>query len=197
MSGRMLHTQRCPLATSASAGYPTNPRCSASCSIASRNIPASTCSPPSGRCRNSSDKKAEVPGNIDAIVARYPSGILIYNAAGSRPIEMSRWLLVDFLIEITEVVIAVFLLSQTRLKTFVARVTFVLLLGVVVGIATNLSNWNWFGFSWNYTLACVFIQVVGFLCAGLVAALCLRKQTFGVTSPGWLMQKLFGATLGD
>jgi hypothetical protein len=88
------------------------------------------------------------------------------------------------------VVIAVFLLGLTRLRTFVARVNFVLLIGVVVAIGTNLSYWNWFGFPWNYTLAAVFIQVVGFLCAGLVAALVLRKQTFGVTAPRWFLQKL-------
>jgi hypothetical protein len=138
-----------------------------------------------------SDKKAEGAGDPAEIVARHPSGILIYNAAGTRPFEMFRWLLVDFVIELAEVVIAVFLLGLTRLTTFVARVSFVLLIGVVVGIATNLSYWNWFGFPWNYTLGLVFIQVVGFLCAGLVAALVLRKQTFGVKAPVSFLQKLF------
>jgi len=140
---------------------------------------------------NPSDKKAEGAGDPAAIVARYPSGILIYNAAGTRPFEWFRWLFVDFVIELAEVVIAVFLLGLTRLTTFVARVSFVLLIGVVVGIATNLSYWNWFGFPWNYTLGLMFIQVVGFLSAGLIAALVLRKQTFGAKTPGSFLQKLF------
>lgn len=139
---------------------------------------------------NPADKKAEAIGNRDEIVARYPSGMLVYNAAGTRPFERYRWLVVDFVIEVAQVVIAVFLLGLTRLTTFVARVNFVLLIGVVVAIGTNLSYWNWFGFPWNYTLSSMFIQVVGYLCAGLVAALALRKQTFGVTAPRWFLQKL-------
>src|SRR5262245_57369253 len=41
---------------------------------------------------NLSDKKTEGAGDPAAIVARYPSGMLIYNAAGTRPFEMFRWL---------------------------------------------------------------------------------------------------------
>ena len=37
----------------------------------------------------------------------------------------------------------------------------------------------------------MFIQVVGFLSAGLIAALVLRKQTFGAKTPGSFLQKLF------
>jgi hypothetical protein len=35
-------------------------------------------------------------------VARYPSGISMYNAAGSRPIERLRWLSIEFLTELVE-----------------------------------------------------------------------------------------------
>ena len=41
-------------------------------------------------------------------VARYPSGILMYNAAGSRPIERLRWLSIEFLTELVEAFTAVF-----------------------------------------------------------------------------------------
>ena len=146
---------------------------------------------------NLPDKKAETAGNRDEIVARYPSGMLVYNAAGTRPFERVRWLVVDFVIEVVQVVIAGFLLGLTRLKRFAARVNFVLLIGVVVAIGTNLSYWNWFGFPWNYTLASVFIQVVGFLCAGLVAALVLRKQTFGINAPRWFLQKLLWSDMSS
>jgi hypothetical protein len=129
-------------------------------------------------------------------VARYPSGILMYNAAGSRSVAMSRWLLVDFLTQLAEALLAVFLLSRTRLTTFGARLTFVLLVGILAASATNVGYWNWYGFPWSYTLAFIFIQVVGFLCIGLVAAFVLRKQTFGVASSRRFLPRIRRAILG-
>ena len=130
-------------------------------------------------------------------MARYPSGILIYNAAGSRSSVMSHWLLVDFLTELAQGLLAVFLLSRTRLTTFIARLTFVLLVGVLAAIATNVGYWNWYGFPWDYTLASMLIQVVGFLCVGLVAAFILKKQTFGVASARRFLPGMLRAILGD
>jgi hypothetical protein len=129
-------------------------------------------------------------------MARYPSGILIYNAAGSRSIAISHWLLVDFLTELAQALLAVFLLSLTRLTTFGARVTFVLLVGALAAGATHVGYWNWYGFPWSYTLACIFVQVVGFLCIGLVAAFVLRKQTFGVASARRFLPRIRRAILG-
>jgi hypothetical protein len=130
-------------------------------------------------------------------MSRYPSGILMYNAAGSRSIAMSHWLLVDFLTELAEALLVVFLLSRTRLTTFGARLTFVLLVGILAAIATNVGYWNWYGFPWNYTVALIFTQVVGFLWIGLVAAFVLKEQTFGVPSARGSLPRIWRATLGD
>src|SRR5262245_54519131 len=129
-------------------------------------------------------------------IARYPSSILMYNAAGSRALASSRWFLVDFLTELAEALLAVFLLSRTRLRTFGTRLGFVLLVGMLAAIATNVGYWNWYGFPWSYTLACIFTQLVGFLWIGLIAALVLKKQTFGVPSARGLLHRLWGASLG-
>ena len=146
---------------------------------------------------NPTDKKSEATNNFAEKMARYPSGILMYNAAGSRSVTMSRWLLVEFLTELAQAILAVFLLSWTRLTTFIARVTFVLLVGVMAAIATNVGYWNWYGFPWDYTLASMFIQVVGFLCVGLVAAFILKKQTFGVASARRFWPGMLRAIFGD
>jgi hypothetical protein len=129
-------------------------------------------------------------------MARYPSGSLMYNAAGSRSIAMSRWLLVEFLSELAQALLAVFLLSLTRLTTFGARLTFLLLVGVLTASATNVSYWNWWGFPWNYTLASIFIQVLGFFCMSLVAAFVLKKQTFGIRSARGFLPRIWRAILG-
>jgi len=128
-------------------------------------------------------------------MARYPSGILMYDAAGSRVSAISHWWLVEFLNELAQAVLTVFLLSRTRLTTFGARLTFVLLVGMLTAIATNVGYLNWYGFPWSYTLASMFIQVVGFLCMGLVAAFVLKKQTFGAPSGRGFLPGILPATL--
>jgi hypothetical protein len=124
------------------------------------------------------EQKNEAMKHMNESLARHPSGILVYHAAGSRPFRMARYLSVEFLTELAEAFLVVFLLAQTRLTSFGARVGFVVLGGVLAAIATNVSYWNWYGFPTNYTAAYIFIQVVGFLCIGLVAAFVLKKQIF-------------------
>jgi len=76
-----------------------------------------------------------------------------------------------------EAILVVFLLAQTRIASFAGRVGFVLVAGILAAIATNVSFWNWYGFPSVYIGSYMFIQVIGFLCAGIVAALALRKRT--------------------
>jgi hypothetical protein len=99
----------------------------------------------------------------------------MYNPPG-RQVSLGRLLGTEFATEVLEAILAVFLLAQTRLATFGARVGFVTVTGVLAAIATNVSYWNWYGFPGVYTASYMFIQVVGFLCVGLVAALVLAKK---------------------
>ena len=94
---------------------------------------------------------------------------------GIRPLSMGRWLAVEFATEFLESLLVVYLLAQTRLFTFGARVGFVVVAGVLAAIATNVSYWNWYGFPGTYTVAYIVTQIVGFLCAGLVIALVLKN----------------------
>ena len=124
------------------------------------------------------EQKSEAMKHMNETLASHPSGILIYHAPGSRPFQMGKLLSVEFLTELIEAFLAVFLLSQTRLTSFGARVTFVTMIGIIAALSTNVSYWNWYGFPGNYTGAYMLIQFVGFLCVGLVAGLVLKKQTF-------------------
>lgn len=107
-------------------------------------------------------------------VATGPSGILMYNSA--RPFSFARYLTIEFITEVVEATLAVFLLAQTTLGSFAGRVGFITLAGVLAAIATNVSYWNWYGFPAVYTLSYMFIQIVGFVCAGIIAALVLRRS---------------------
>ena len=110
-----------------------------------------------------------------------PSGLLVYHPPG-RPLTIGKLLAVEFATEVLEAILAVWLLAQTRLVTFGSRVGFVLVVGIVAAIATNVSYWNWYGFPTVYIASYMFIQVVGFLCVGLVAAFVLRKAGVEATA---------------
>ena len=113
--------------------------------------------------------------------AAYPSGLLVYHPPG-RPLTLGKLLAIELATELLEAILAVWLLAQTGLITFSSRVGFIVVVGIIAAIATNISYWNWYGFPAVYTTSYMFIQIVGFLCVGLVAAFLLRKTDRQVTS---------------
>jgi hypothetical protein len=119
-------------------------------------------------------EKGEAMKHMGEKLAANPSGILMYHAPG-RPLAFGKLLGVEFATELLEAIVVVFLLAQTRIASFSGRVGFVFVTGILAAIATNVSYWNWYGFPCAYTLSYILIQIVGFLCVGIVAALVLRK----------------------
>jgi hypothetical protein len=79
-------------------------------------------------------------------------------------------MLIELGTEMLQVFIAIVLLGQTRIYSFAGRWSFISLAGILAGISTNISYWNWYGFPGSYTLAYISVIVIGFMCAGLVAA---------------------------
>jgi hypothetical protein len=108
--------------------------------------------------------------------ATAPSGILIYHPAG-RAFSFAKALGIEFATELVEAILLVFLLAQSGIGSFAGRVGFIFIGGLVAAIATNIPYWNWYGFPMDYTRGNMLIQIVGFLCVGLVAALMLGRRT--------------------
>jgi hypothetical protein len=106
-----------------------------------------------------------------------PSGIFIYHPPGSRPMNMGKFLSIEFITELVEAFLAVWLLAQTRIVSFGGRLGFVTAAGIMAAIATNVSYWNWYGFPTIYTASYILIQVVGFFLVGVVAAIMFRPVT--------------------
>jgi hypothetical protein len=104
-----------------------------------------------------------------------PSGILIYHPPGATPITAGQ-LGTEFLSELIESLLVVFLLAQARLTSFASRLGFVMVAGVLATIATNVSYWNWYGFPATYTAAYMITGIVGFICVGLVAATVMKER---------------------
>jgi hypothetical protein len=112
-------------------------------------------------------------------LANSPSGLLMYFP--KRPFNLAASLGIEAATEILEAILVVFLLAQTLTNTFAGRVGFVTVAGILAAIATNVSYWNWYGFPKRYTVASMFIEVVGFLVVGIVSALILRKNNAAAT----------------
>jgi hypothetical protein len=121
------------------------------------------------------EQMSEAMKHMDEKLANNPSGFLMYHAKASRSISMPKLLTVEFATELLEAILVVLLLAQTRIASFGGRVGFVFVAGILAAIATNISYWNWYGFPGVYTAAYMSIQIVGFLCIGLVAGLVLPR----------------------
>ena len=106
-----------------------------------------------------------------------PSGFFIFHPAGSRPMNMGKFLTIEFITELCEAILVVWLLAQTRIVTFGGRLGFVTAAGIMAAIATNVSYWNWWGFPTVYTVSYMFIELVGFFLVGIVAAIMFRRVT--------------------
>ena len=97
-----------------------------------------------------------------------PSGFLVYHPA--LEFSFGKALAVELGTNILQVLLAVLLLGQTRIVNFFGRWRFITIAGVLAGISTNISYWNWYGFPGSYTLAYFCTVAMGFVFAGLVAA---------------------------
>lgn len=105
-----------------------------------------------------------------------PAGFLVFNA--KERITMSpKTLVVEFLTELAECLIAAWLLAQTALATYAARAGFVAVVGLAAAVTTNIPYFNWYHFPLDYTLAYGFIELVGYAVAGLVLAVMLKPRT--------------------
>lgn len=105
-----------------------------------------------------------------------PSGLLIYHPAGvtmKMPVMLGK----EFLTELFEALVVAWLLSQTRLTSYIGRVGFVTLAGILAAVTTNVPYWNWYGFPSAYTVAYMTTQIVAFLVAGLVVAAVIKTSS--------------------
>ena len=120
-------------------------------------------------------QKNEAMKGLAEKYASNPSGIMMYHPPG-RPFEIVKHLGIEFITEVLEAFVAVFLLAQTAIASFAGRVGFVTVAGILAALATNVSYWNWYGFPTDYIVAYMSIQVIGFICVGIVTALILGKR---------------------
>jgi hypothetical protein len=113
--------------------------------------------------------------DYDPKLAANPSGLLLYHPPGAKGMTGGK-LGLEFLTEVVETLLAVILLAQTRVGSYAGKVGFIVLVGIIAALATNIPYWNWYGFPGNYTAAYMTTQIVGYLAAGLVAAGVMKNR---------------------
>ena len=103
-----------------------------------------------------------------------PEGVLVFHkdVAQMSPMMLGS----EFVLEIVEMIILAFLLSQTNLMGLGPRLGFATLAGIMVAITTNGSYHIWYGFPADYTAAAVIMTSVGYILGGVVIALMLPKS---------------------
>jgi hypothetical protein len=92
-----------------------------------------------------------------------PSGLLAYQPPGAAGVS-PRQLVVEFALEVVESLLAA--LAISAVAGVPRRLGVALAIGLVAAVSTNFSYWNWYGFSWDYTLANAFTELMKYVLAG-------------------------------
>lgn len=116
---------------------------------------------------------------MPAYVKKYeqsPHGILVYHPA-SGAFNFGAALAKEGMINLLEGLLAAWLLSLAATgKPYSARAGFVVILGVLASVATNLEYWNWYDFPGNYIAGYMVTQIIGFTLVGLVIAAFVKSE---------------------
>ena len=127
----------------------------------------------------SGEQKKDVMKKVAEQTAQGAAGIMIYRP--KRVFNFPKRLIIEFGTDVACALLAAFLLAQTTITGFGGKVGFVLVVGILAAIATNVPYANWYGFPKDYTLGQMIIQVVGFLLVGMVVAMMVGRKTAPAT----------------
>ena len=105
-----------------------------------------------------------------------PHGILVYHPA-SGAFNFGVALAKEGALNLLEAFLAAWLLSLAAAgKAYSARAGFVVILGVLAAVTTNLEYWNWYDFPGNYVAGYMVTQIIGFTLVGLVVAAFVKSE---------------------
>ena len=105
-----------------------------------------------------------------------PHGILVYHPA-SGAFNFGEALGREGALNLLEAFLAAWLLSYAAAgKAYTGRVGFVVILGTLAAVTTNLEYWNWYDFPGNYVAGYMVTQIIGFSLVGLVVAAFVKSE---------------------
>lgn len=83
--------------------------------------------------------------------------------------------IISFVIDLVAAFFVTYLLLQMRESSYWRRVWFVSVFGIAAGVLAMFPNWNWWGFSFDFTLVGFLDFVIGWFLAGLALATVTRR----------------------
>ena len=105
-----------------------------------------------------------------------PHGILVYHPV-SGPFNFGAALAREGTLNLLEGLLAAWLLSYAAAgRAYSTRTGFVVILGVLASVTTNLEYWNWYDFPGNYVAGYMVTQIIGFALVGLVVAAIVKSE---------------------
>lgn len=116
---------------------------------------------------------------MPAYVKKYeqsPHGFLVYHpASGAYPFGLA--LAREGGLNILEALLAAWLLSWAAAgRAYSARTGFVVILGALAAVTTNVEYWNWYAFPGTYVAGYMVTQIIGFTLVGLVVAAFVKSE---------------------
>ncbi len=106
-----------------------------------------------------------------------PHGILVYHPP-SGAFNFGAALAREGALNLLEGLLAAWLLSLAAAgKSFDRRAGFVVVLGVLAAVTTNVEYWNWYDFPGTYVAGYMVTQIIGFTLVGLVVAAFVKSET--------------------
>lgn len=123
----------------------------------------------------SAQRNAAMPGYMKKY-AQSPHGILVYHPP-SGAFNFGAALAREGTINLLEGLLAAWLLSWAAAgRAYSARAGFVVILGALASVTTNLEYWNWYDFPGNYVAGYMVTQIIGFTLVGLVVAAFVKSE---------------------
>jgi hypothetical protein len=105
-----------------------------------------------------------------------PHGFLVYHpASGAYPFGAA--LAREGALNLLEGLLAAWLLSSAAAgRSYSGRAGFVVIVGALVAVATNVEYWNWYDFPGNYVAGYMVTQIIGFTLVGLIVAALVKSE---------------------
>jgi hypothetical protein len=115
---------------------------------------------------------------MQALEKIHGRGYLVYSPASTGDADrMGQMLTGEFLKQFVQAAAATLLVSLIIGLSYWGRVGAVTLTGVIAGIATNVSYWNWYGYPLDYTVVQVAIEIASAFFSGLAISWWLGRRT--------------------
>jgi hypothetical protein len=124
-----------------------------------------------GRVESTDEEHAEAADGPES------AGWLMYKSGGGMPVWIQ--FVVGFVLEVlvAAVIAGLLTMAAPALPGFASRLGFVMLIGVLMVVGTNLMNWNWMHFPFRFTLEAAADTLVASLLLGIVLAIIVKPYS--------------------